>query len=477
MDAVSLGYDQLHPEDAFGEVMMDTLAERGSPLLAIGDFPSCKAVQQRYLDASWDTSFSISMSDAYYGVLRSDEFDETEARELFDEFEDWHVKCAHYAFSCALTRKGGKMASVIAALPSTRLGVRTGSEIAASLSTSVTWELEVVQTGGKGRWGQSSAVECSEGKTRLWVFGGFGEGFREGGGKAAHERLNDTVVADVENIDKWERHCPNVEKDQKKLLRRMHPAVAPMNRGFLVFGGRAGPNCPYNDVIEVTRDGDALQYTMPRQTGAIPSKRWRHSMTRLGSTDFYLVYGGWDGSNSKGDFYVLQRKEEECVWHSVDTAGEELAARFGHTIDFIQQQGELSFSMMLYGGYDGKRKVFGELVSLELSLEGNPNISVKHLSEQEPRYSHASFQMDGKVFIIGGVGFGGDMPSASAYNLREHVWGEVKFPNVSSRHVWTRQQAFLLPDGHVIFVGGGLLCFSFGSKCNPLYSLMRIRSL
>ena len=41
------------------------------------------------------------MNDAYANLISKEKKDELEQMELFDEFEEWHLKCCHYMILCA----------------------------------------------------------------------------------------------------------------------------------------------------------------------------------------------------------------------------------------------------------------------------------------------------------------------------------------------------------------------------------------
>ncbi|QDZ20971.1 leucine carboxyl methyltransferase [Chloropicon primus] len=499
-DAGLLVCDYLGPHDGFGVTMMKTLGDRGCPLLAIEDFPSCTEIERRYAEHSWSKCTALTMADTYYLNLDDEKFEDVERKELFDEYEDWHSMCCHYTFTWALCRRSsaapGKLEEAAAVLPRRRL---RGPGYPISRQT---YRLEVVGAaaeeaslnGAPGRWGLDACI--SDGA--LCLFGGFGKGL--GGG---HQRLNDVVRIDVRRLNGGDaldvrREPPsNVQKEDQKALRRMYHSISAAPGGFFIFGGRAGPQQGYNDVIRVRCGAaDAPSFERMRCEGVAPCSRWRHTMTNLGEEEAYLVVGGWDGEKALNDFHVLEQRGGSCRWHGVERTGEDLDPLFGHTVDLVSRNGgggdatrpDFSCRLVLFGGFDGSKSMYNSVYSLELQRDsaGRWKAEVAALSRAgpDPRYSHASFVKSNPptLVVVGGVTLtSGDDHSAFAFDLTSLEWTKVRFER-DGVDIWARQKLLPLPasadeagNGQALaLVGGGLLCFSFGSKFNPLVLLLRI---
>lgn len=44
---------------------------------------------------------ALDMNEFYYNILTREERHRVESLEMFDEYEEWHLKCAHYFVLCA----------------------------------------------------------------------------------------------------------------------------------------------------------------------------------------------------------------------------------------------------------------------------------------------------------------------------------------------------------------------------------------
>ena len=484
-DSVLLFYDYVRPFDGFGETMLREMKERGSPLRAIKDFPTCAEIESQYTRHCYASSRALTLADIYYGHLSEDQINGVEERELFDEFEDWHATLSHYSFSWAIASGDGAMAKMKAVLPHKRLSVPRGELGPAQ------HRIRVRRLGGTrslpGRWGQGACVVGAD--KALYIFGGFGKGLR------SQERLNDTAIFDLETLSAPVRHFvpSGMDPAVQKLLKRMYHSAAPVEGGGMIcFGGRSGPNKGYNDVIRIAMaaedDSAAVSYSLPACEGEVPCGRWRHTMTKLGRSNCYLILGGTDGKRALGDVLIMEYKrgEEACVWKKVNLP--DFSGRFGHSVDLIRsKEAEGEHTLVVYGGNDGRTTVFGQVVQLTVSIP-RLEVAAEVLSRglgPDPRYSHASFVRRGSLFVVGGSNLrSGEEGEAFAFHLDQRTWSAVPIDGDAEGVVWTRQQILAIPakdeeeekEIPFVLVGGGMLCFSFGSRFNPLACLLTLES-
>jgi tRNA wybutosine-synthesizing protein 4 len=85
--------------------MCNNLRDRSSPLLGISHFPHLESQKERYLNSGFHVCPIMSLNDFWMNFLSKEEINRIESLELFDEEEDWKVKCSHYFVSSLKHRK------------------------------------------------------------------------------------------------------------------------------------------------------------------------------------------------------------------------------------------------------------------------------------------------------------------------------------------------------------------------------------
>ncbi|CAF3397491.1 unnamed protein product [Rotaria sp. Silwood1] len=89
-------YEQVLPDDGFGQVMVAHFAKLGSPLKCIHQYPTSESQVQRYTHLGFDFSLCVNMHNFDRNYLSTDEHNRIDTLEPFDEIEEWQSKCAHY---------------------------------------------------------------------------------------------------------------------------------------------------------------------------------------------------------------------------------------------------------------------------------------------------------------------------------------------------------------------------------------------
>uniref|UniRef100_A0A061SKM0 Leucine carboxyl methyltransferase 1 homolog n=1 Tax=Tetraselmis sp. GSL018 TaxID=582737 RepID=A0A061SKM0_9CHLO len=106
-DAVFVIYEQIHPEDAFGQQMLINLESRGCPLKGIQSTPSLEAQKHRFISSGWQKAEAFSMDAIYRDFLPKQDLRRIEKLEIFDEFEEWHMIQGHYCITYGVNDSKG----------------------------------------------------------------------------------------------------------------------------------------------------------------------------------------------------------------------------------------------------------------------------------------------------------------------------------------------------------------------------------
>uniref|UniRef100_A0A1J3G126 Leucine carboxyl methyltransferase 1 homolog n=1 Tax=Noccaea caerulescens TaxID=107243 RepID=A0A1J3G126_NOCCA len=105
--AVFFLYEQIHPDDAFGQQMIRNLETRGCALLSIDASPTLLAKERLFLDNGWQRAVAWDMLKVYGSFVDTQDKRRIERLELFDEFEEWHMMQEHYCVTYAVNDSMG----------------------------------------------------------------------------------------------------------------------------------------------------------------------------------------------------------------------------------------------------------------------------------------------------------------------------------------------------------------------------------
>lgn len=183
-------------------------------------------------------------------------------------------------------------------------------------------------------------TSVSFGDKHIAVFGG--QGATDAG---TTSRLAALKILSVADDDTLEVIFEDLNAENAPCARMQHTAVV-VDNNMIVFGGRAGPTKPFNDVY--TFDLDARVWSRVNTVGQVPSPRYKHSSCVVGSTMF--IYGGRDSTTVFGDLFALDLSQSPPQWRQIDNPF--AFPRFDHVSAVVEKT-----KLLFWGGMTSSRGV------------------------------------------------------------------------------------------------------------------------
>ncbi|KKA22250.1 Leucine carboxyl methyltransferase family [Rasamsonia emersonii CBS 393.64] len=450
------------PDHPFAVTMMKHFNKLQAPLHSIHKYPSLSAQEQRFIDAGWRQACARSLQDVWNdnSFLSSSQRLSLDKVEAFDEWEEFALFASHYFLLSAST--------------TTKEGVHNGCSrqtlSSSDLQTTHRLPLRLLHAPSSGQRRYGAIIPDSS--TSLGVHGGLGSKSR---------LLSTDVYTSSDSVKVPVRPLP----PPKIPARMCHTVTALRDDDCLLVGGRTSPTAALSDCW--IREGDVWTESHP-----LPSSRFRHCATRLhlsDKEDCVLVYGG---KTEKGD--VLN---DWLLWHGrigwqrLEVAGGSPPARFGACMESID-----GCSGVLFGGMTQDGIVLDDFWTWTVSERGDGS-KILELIDQSKNFQAATplAKFVGRfgatanmttygLVIIGGIGMQGVVPAdyeIMLLNTQELIrcrasdtpWTETILSAVGLGHEFSGPRPLL--SGHVscatspsevLVVGGGAVCFSFGTFWN-----------
>ena len=220
--------------------------------------------------------------------------------------------------------------------------------------------------------------------SQAFVFGGFGVSIanRDVGSGNSHRRLSELCMVrltDGECTIIGAAKIPSVHHAMHCSVVRV-PSHSQKSHRFVVFGGRASPMRPTNEVhvVHVEEElalGGNVDYTLLEAESSCalskPSPRWRHASSVLlcGGRSFMILTGGRNNDCVFGDFWSLDLDNFEWSEFCVKDVGDNSApppifARHSHCADVWNANA--GSSILISGGLDQKEKPRSDLLLLKI---------------------------------------------------------------------------------------------------------------
>ncbi|KAM8781395.1 tRNA wybutosine-synthesizing protein 4 [Rhynchonycteris naso] len=465
-------YEQMRPHDTFGQFMQQHFRQLNSPLHGLDRFPDVESQERRFLQAGWTACSAVDMNEFYRCFLPAEERQRMENLEPFDEFEEWHLKCAHY-FILAASR--GDTFSKTLVFPSSELFPRvepasTSGILPANVVTSD------IQSPHLKRYGHASVLLSPD----IILSGG---GFGEQDGRHCRMSKFHLLLRYCDLEWKGKQICSwgtEVQWDG----RLYHTMTRLSDTQVLVLGGRLSPVTPALGILQLhfyRREDNSTEDLNVKVTKAGPEEDstlscWRHSTTEVSykNQKYLFVYGGRNVVEPVlSDWHFLH--VQTMAWVRIPVEGETPEGRHSHSA--CSWQG----GALIAGGLGASEEPLSSVLFLKPVTCGFLWESVDIQPPITPRYSHTAHVLNGKLLLVGGVWIhSSSVPGVTVINLTTGMSSEyqidttyVPWPLMLHNHT-----SILLPEERqLLLLGGGGNCFSFGTYFNPNTVTLDLSSL
>jgi len=310
------------------------------------------------------------------------------------------------------------------------------------------------------RWGHS-ATALDDGET-IVVFGGFGPLDK------VHQRLNNVQVFHFSSDGQLFEKVLSVDGVAPANRTRHSATLFSKNRIF-VFGGRESPFSPLNDFHVLMADDKNGFSWMSDLTveGSVPAPRWGHTCVRINSEKAF-IFGGRSENGFFGDCFEVTFAGNTVKFERIETLNAP-CARYGHSLTAVAGGTKL----VLFGGYaslhtdSGNAPVVGDAHVLDLASKTWECV-VPH-TIYHARFSHQAVKLsDSTILIVGGTSMVHKNNGTRVLDLLNRCYHPLKADEsyglkMSPSLMLQKFSLVEVADRFIVALGGGALCFSFGS--------------
>ncbi|KAJ5152386.1 leucine carboxyl methyltransferase [Penicillium capsulatum] len=448
------------PDHPFAKTMMSHFHKLRAPLFSIHEFPSLEEQEHRFKKAGWASAWARSLWDLWSDSTFLPEsvrtgLDEIEA---FDEWEEFALFASHYFLLIA--SNGPEVDGSIKPSSPTE-----GSGVSDASGQYVLEAHCLPDRRGRRRYGALVPDQMNT----IGIHGGQGEQAR---------------LATTDLYRQSETSEPQAPSPSRDIPTRMCHTITPLNANdCLLVGGRTSPTAPLGDCW--LRQGQTW-----RQIHPLPKPRFRQNATDVvlgGGTSSILVYGGKSNDNVILDNWVFWNEQDERGWQTVVPVGPKPEARFGASFSKINEN-----SGVLFGGIGCNGTILEDIWTWSLSRCGDGSLQVEltditqrvrdaspHLFSYLTRFGATVNAVPQGLVIAGGIMPRQLVPADKEILLLAtkdllHTTPTTPSSNLIStiglgnaftgtKPLLTGHVAHTIDQDQVLFLGGGAVCFSFGT--------------
>lgn len=428
--------EQILPVDkyhSFAKKMLYHFEHLRSPLKCVEHYPKIENQRERF--SQWFHFIEIhDLLQNWNLLIDADTKSKVKQIEEFDEWEEFIVFCQHYTIVHATNQDSVSLYQKQTIMPPPKFTTDpTPIEVRVDENTSL--ELKF------------AASALHHGK--IIIHGGL-----------AQTRTNQVLSYDYST-----GQMTPLETINPPSARMCHTLTPIANGQLLMVGGRGRPHQTFTDVYKLTDNAWV-------QMKSLPNGRSRHSAVSVANGKYVLICGDGDGCE-KDDVFQMYNVEQN-TWISLQQEHEAIPPVSSSS---IVMTGE--YTGVIYGGMieDVTPEINYSIYEFEINM-ANHQIRLHKLDSnlQFGRIGSQSLVKENKLYIIGGIlkeKPTNRFDSIITYDLIRKQFSSTDFGS----DIWTHRSPTMigfslvtLPDqNQACIVGGGGVCYSFGSSYNSIY--------
>ncbi|OQS01960.1 hypothetical protein THRCLA_05619 [Thraustotheca clavata] len=242
----------------------------------------------------------------------------------------------------------------------------------------------------------------------------------------------------------------------------MHHTAVERQGKLILFGGRASPAKPLNDLISI----DLTSFNVENITvdGSPPSPRWGHTSILVGTK--MIVIGGRNATSVLSDVHILDLSSKTPSWKS-GACGKPM---------FVHSAVNVKGKIYCFGGRSNLDALSDiSLDTIHVYDSTLDNWSIESTSGKTIPSARSNTQavivQDQHVILTGGTSSLTQCQSdIFSLNLSRMIW-QQHYPHVENT-IWTsHSMVFDTNSSTCLISGGSVQCFGFGAIYSPIYSL------
>ncbi|KAJ5690296.1 LCM-domain-containing protein [Penicillium macrosclerotiorum] len=454
------------PNHPYAKGMMLHYENLKAPLFSTNEYPSLAEQEQRFRESGWSHARAQTLWDLWSNspFLVDSVRIGLDSCEAFDEWEELALFASHFFLLIASTKPGGSPGTTGLA------GVANETEVTEG-NVSPQFVLQGPLPTGQGCGRRRYGAWLPDGPHTIGHHGGQGE----------QARLATTDLYSRSDVAETVSSFPSRDIP----TRMCHTITALGKKGdCILIGGRASPTAPLNDCW-LRQDNTWCQ------VHPLPEARFRHSATDVSlsavSTSI-LVYGGKTKNNTILESWILWNDQDQQGWRNVRVIGSKPEARFGAC--FAKTSASTG---VLFGGIGYNATILEDFWTWSLlrsddgSLEVELTDVTKYIRTSSPqlfpylsRFGATVNATSQGLVVAGGIIPRRLIPAAKeillldSTHLASTTLAQSHNPNIITaiglgaafagpRPLLTGHVACTIDSDHVLFVGGGAVCFPTGT--------------